>query len=280
MGTWAPDVQHHDSNWRELRTLLWTLERLYAHDPTGYIGATLFYFTDNLVSYYVVQNGSSSSPELHNLVRQVKVLEMKMGCRLEVIHVPGRLMIGEGTDGLSRGIWISPDRMLRSTVEESRMTLEAIPLTPALGRWILNLVGLSKNTKYTHHTSMSSWDWDGIFQKLSIWNPSPEIARQALSHFLDCWVERAHETAGIFIIPRILQREWGHLSKHVLEIAVIYPHTLPDDCRFDSLIPFCVLFIPPYRRTLPITKRLEHAPATSKHARWHEAQAEQVRRVR
>jgi hypothetical protein len=133
MGTWAPDVQHHDSNWRELRTLLWTLEGLYAHDPTGYIRATLFYFTDNLVSYYVVQNGSSSSPELHDLVRQIKVLEMKMSCRLKVIHVPGQLMIGEGTDGLSQGIWISPDRMLRLTVEESRMTLEAIPLTPALG---------------------------------------------------------------------------------------------------------------------------------------------------
>jgi hypothetical protein len=131
MGTWVPDVQHHNSNWRELRTLLWTLELLYAKNPKRYGGATLFYFTDNLVSYYVVQNGSSSSPALHDLVRQIKILEMKLGCRLEVVHVPGRLMIGEGTDGLSRGLWISPDRMLRSTVEESRMTLEAIPLTPA-----------------------------------------------------------------------------------------------------------------------------------------------------
>jgi hypothetical protein len=125
MGTWAPIVSHFDSNWRELRTLLWTLERLYDRNPDGHIGGTLFYFTDNLVSYYAVQNGSSSSPALHDLVRQIK----KLGCRVEMVHVPGLLMIEEGTDGLSRGHWISPDRMLRSTLEESRMTLKAIPLT-------------------------------------------------------------------------------------------------------------------------------------------------------
>jgi hypothetical protein len=170
--------------------------------------------------------------------------------------------------------------MLRSTLEESRMTLEAIPLTPALSQWILATVGLPTNTPYSQHTSITSWDWDEIFQKVSLWNPAPEIALQALSHFLDCWVERAHETTGIFVIPRILQREWGHLSKHVLEIAVVYPHTLPNECRFQSLIPFCILCIAPYQRSLPIPKRLEHAPATPKYARWHEAQAEQVRRVR
>jgi hypothetical protein len=68
MGTWAPRVKHFDSNWRELRTLLWTLER-QKRKPWGFIhGGTLFYFTDNLVSYYVVHNGSSTSPALHKLV--------------------------------------------------------------------------------------------------------------------------------------------------------------------------------------------------------------------
>jgi hypothetical protein len=105
MGTWAAHVAHFDSNWRELRTLLWTLEQLSGAtnhggealpisslaekpDPArGTLdGGTLFYFTDNMmVTYYIVHN------------RKIKIIELRLGCRLEPIHVPGRLMIVQGT---------------------------------------------------------------------------------------------------------------------------------------------------------------------------------------
>jgi hypothetical protein len=55
MGVWTPEVQHFDSNWRELRTLLYTLQQ-HERNQTHLRGSTLFYFTNNLV-----QNGSSSS---------------------------------------------------------------------------------------------------------------------------------------------------------------------------------------------------------------------------
>jgi hypothetical protein len=172
-------------------------------------GGTVFYFTDNIVTYFVMQNGSSSSTELHKLVRAAKLLELQLGCRIEVVHVPGRLMIVQGTDGLSRGMWIAPERLLRSSLDESMLTLEAVPFSPAFGEWLLNLTGYPLGTPYHHHTGVSTWSWNTIFQKLSIWTPSPELGRhQSLGHFMDCWVERAHETSGIFVIPRILQRDW------------------------------------------------------------------------
>jgi hypothetical protein len=34
-----------------------------------------------------------------------------MRCHLEVIHVPGKLMIHQGTDGLSRGLWMTPETL-------------------------------------------------------------------------------------------------------------------------------------------------------------------------
>jgi hypothetical protein len=49
--------------------------------------------------------GSSKTLSLHLLVKQVKALEFALGCRLEVIHVPGTTMITQGTDGLSRRLW-------------------------------------------------------------------------------------------------------------------------------------------------------------------------------
>jgi hypothetical protein len=67
MGAWTPQVFHFDSNWKELRTLLWTLERIARRDDhTRVRGTTLFYFTDNQVVYYVVQGGSSSSQNYMN----------------------------------------------------------------------------------------------------------------------------------------------------------------------------------------------------------------------
>jgi hypothetical protein len=67
-------------------------------------GLTLFSFTDNLVTYYIVQSGSSLSSELHKLIREIKRLELLLGCRVEVVHVPCTMMIDQGTDGCSRGL--------------------------------------------------------------------------------------------------------------------------------------------------------------------------------
>jgi hypothetical protein len=60
---------------------------------------TLFYFTDNLVTYFVVQNGCLSSEELHKLVWEIEILEIALGCRVEAVHVPGKRMIDAGPDG-------------------------------------------------------------------------------------------------------------------------------------------------------------------------------------
>lgn len=63
--------------------------------------STLFYFTDNLVTYYIVVSGSSSSPELQKLLRWLKYLELLLENRLEVVHILGKHMIAQRTNGLS-----------------------------------------------------------------------------------------------------------------------------------------------------------------------------------
>jgi hypothetical protein len=98
----------------------------------------------------------------------------------------------------------------------------------------------------------------------------------ALVKFLDIWVEGPLTTSGIFIIPRIMQRDWGHISKHVVEVGTIYPSLLPPGVAYDSLIPFVVLYVPPHSRVLPALRMDERAPANY-HERWHAQQAEEVR---
>jgi hypothetical protein len=124
MGTWGDHVHHFDSNWKELRTLLWTIERK-VDQGENLRGITLFYFTDNMVTYYIVHNGSSRNTELHKLIRRIKLLELRSHCRIEVIHVPGVVMITQGTDGLSRGAWTSSARLTQTSLGESRQALRS-----------------------------------------------------------------------------------------------------------------------------------------------------------
>jgi hypothetical protein len=106
MGAWNGTIHSFTSSWRELRTVVETLKReevLF----NKVRGRMVFYFTYNEVTYSICKKVSSKTLSLHLLVQQFKALELALGCRLEVIHVPVTATITQGTDGLSRGIWVN-----------------------------------------------------------------------------------------------------------------------------------------------------------------------------
>ena len=107
-GKWVPCVYSHSSNLKELGTLHVTLEVILSESSGEVRGCTLFYFTDNSTTYWICSKGSSRNSSLHRLLEEIRALEVQLECHLVVIHVPGLIMIQEGTDGLSRGLWISP----------------------------------------------------------------------------------------------------------------------------------------------------------------------------
>lgn len=79
------------------------------------------------------------------------------------------------------------------------------------------------------------------------------------------------------MIPRVLQRDWGYLSKHIVEIAVVYPKDLPSTCSIVSHVPFVILYVPPYVRSLPPPDSLEPPTYATEYPRWHQEQADYVR---
>jgi hypothetical protein len=104
-GQWLPCVLSNSSNWKEAHTCLLTVQQLRRTHSLSLRGTTVFYFTDNTTTYYALRKGSSRIPSLHALVREIKLICLQMGCLLEPVHVPGTVMINQGTDGLSRGVW-------------------------------------------------------------------------------------------------------------------------------------------------------------------------------
>jgi hypothetical protein len=123
-GKWSPAVFLFSSNWKELSTLKLSLIQIQDEDPTAVQSTTVFYFTDNSTTYWIALSESSTSPGLHKLIEAIRLLELELQCTLQGIHVPGIIMIDQGTDGLSCGIWMSALQGLEDSHDLTRAVCE------------------------------------------------------------------------------------------------------------------------------------------------------------
>jgi hypothetical protein len=62
-----------------------------------------FLFADNSTVEGCFYHGSSKSQHLHALVLSLRTLKMTFGMTIHIIHISGKRMIMQGTDGCSRG---------------------------------------------------------------------------------------------------------------------------------------------------------------------------------
>ena len=269
MGTWQMKAALESSNWKEAMTVLHSLRQERGLGRAK--GATIFYITDNLVSYYIINGGSSRSPKLHSIVTEIKDTVAELGCGLEVVHAPGTLMIKQGTDGLSRGLWMAPERR---TPGMNQLLFEAVPFTAALGAWAARTVGQPR-VHFQHVDFSTNLAANQGAHAATIWTPPPECARQVISAFLFMWTQTPFDTQAIFLIPRILQRQWGRICRHVQEIGIYKAELLPDQCSFTSHLPFVVLYLAPHNSEIR-RSRLDQ-PTFGHRKDWHYHQAEQVR---
>jgi hypothetical protein len=273
-GKWHPMVYHHSSNAKELATLLITLETLCENHREEATGTTIFYMTDNSVTYYVAASGTSRSPRLQHLIERIRALELELESHLQVVHIPGLVMIQQGTDGLSRGIWMNPLQDLRNPEEITQAIFE-----PAVPDWELVLPYISALPQPPlQNWSIQNWaheNWDEleVMDNATIWFPPPEIARQLLTFVLERWVERPLTTTALFFVPRIISDVWRGVSRHLQELPTIYPLETAMNFPPTLPIPIIVLYLPPHQRVLPDNdRRLDRTPIPS-HGRWHREQA-------
>ena len=286
-GKWMPCIHHYSSNWKELNTLRLTLETMLQEPSVGIRGCTLFYFTDNSTTYWIAGNGCSKNPKLHLTLEQIRYLEVQLGCHLNVIHVPGLLMIQEGTDGLSRGIWINPWH--DSVTREELLCHIFAPLPP--NEFLINtyvhqhlLDWHSAAPGYLLPKGWPAWSlqaWDtpphllDLRGRFTVWFPPPELARQTIINMLEAFVEAPLTTSALFFIPRILPGCWKGLSKCLHELQPIYPHLTPLFPGPLLPIPVTVLYLPRHHRTCQ-PRNVDPSPPPPG-ARWHQAQAQQMR---
>jgi hypothetical protein len=276
MGAWLPASLSHSSNWKELDTAWLTLHQI-GRDPslvTAVEGTTVFYFTDNLVTYYIINSGASRVYSLHSLILRIKDLETKLKIRLEVVHVPGNVMIVQGTDGLSRGVWIGSDHTSQPTPSLTKTVFDPVRPHWMLSSWVQQQCGSSgipSLRDWKNH-----WSSDMVLGQFGLWLPPPTMAQQLLYFLLGLWAEQPLQTSFALLVPRVLQREWQYLSRYVQRIGEYAPMDVP--CSRDDTtlpIPLVLLYVPSHTRILKIYRKTKFAlPASSER---HREQADEMR---
>jgi hypothetical protein len=282
LGQWRPFVHHCTSNYKEMRTLLTALELIEA-DPdrkAACFGTTLFYFTDNSVTYFAVQAGSSKLAHLQLLVRRIKLLELRLGCLLEVVHVPGVVMIDQGTDDLSRGVWISP---LHAHIDPQQITMDifaGVRSDPSLLPWVRDRLGLPSDARLALRSHSDYPTALQVLHQHSIWCPPPETARQLLCSLLLLWTESPRTTSFSLVVPRILIKQWSRVSRTTTVLGPFLNTSLPPSVRHPLRVPVMLIHIAAHVRCLPAPSRFRLDPSTVPcDVEWHREQAELLRGV-
>jgi hypothetical protein len=190
-GRWGSEVEGKSSNFRELCNLVDTLKHMAEQDELR--GVEIFLFTDNSTAEAAFNRGSLSNKELFDMVKQVKVMEMLYLTRVHIIHVAGKRMIEQGTDGLSRGCLTDGVMVGKDMTSFVPLHQGAIERSRELLPWLQEGIGHAKDQKLEvlepedwfekgHDISGGTVNCDGVWTPTYaygnfVWSPPPVCSR-------------------------------------------------------------------------------------------------------
>ncbi len=246
LGVWKEHITHvTSSNWKELCTLKATLENIQ-YQGKEVNGFTIWYLTDNSATYDVCRKSYSKSPKLMRLIREIRLLELELGVRLMVIHCPGRVMISQGTDGLSRGVFVHPLSGIDGVSPLVSLFRPALPSHELL-EWALHFAKVDcklTSRRWLFRTDLCDWSRSKLLDKCVMWCVSPHFGKQCMLEAMS-WVESPLTSGHLFILPRIFQRDFGRISKFITFVGQAWEAPV----GFTPVVPFVVYYLPPFSRS-------------------------------
>ena len=234
LGVWNKVEESESSNWKEFTNLVDTTEE---EAEAGRLrNCEFFLFTDNSTAESCFYRGSSTSRKLHGLVVRLRSLEMKYGLLVHLVHVSGKRMIAQGTDGCSRGFLMegvmAGDDML-SFVDLGKSATQRCP--PVLD-WIRSWSGQDK----IKPLSPEGWYEEGhgiigkgVHDRRKVWMPTheppnqwhlwcpPPAAADAAMEELAKARHKRTDTYHVIAIPRLMAPRWRRLFNKVCDFSFV-----------------------------------------------------------
>lgn len=217
-GLWAESFsKRSSSNLREALNLLLALKRLIRAGKIPQ-GAEVWVFTDNFVTERAFWKGNASSPELFEVVLELRKLEMEGHIFLHVVWVAGTRMIAQGTDGLSRGDFSTGIMLGDAMLHHVPINLTAFERSPALLEWVRSWA----SSLDAELLSPKDWFHRAHQDGNCIWDPAPVVADAALEQLCESrhtkpW--RAH----VFVCPALMTMMWRKQLSKVVDVLFNVP---------------------------------------------------------
>ena len=258
VGIWGRDAEEQSSNYQELRNLVETVEEEVAE---GHLAdAELWLFTDNSTAESCFFRGGLSSKLLHELVLRLRKAELKYGFELHLVHMAGTRMIAQGTDDLSRGMF------LEGVSEGKDMLLFVDLAVPAINRhpvildfvqsWLESTVGKGQVLKVEewfvegHGIVGGKRDSHGVWIPIHnkngavfVWSPPPVIGDVALEECLKS-IHKQPDAFHVLLIPRLFSPLWlrmfykfADFNFHISPGSTFWPHSMHEPLFVSIALP-------------------------------------------
>ena len=233
VGVWSASEEAESSNYREFSNAVKATEEL-AH--SGELrDSELFLFTDNSTAESCFWRGSSKSPKLHQLVIRLRRLEMEFGLQIHLIHVSGKRMIAQGTDGCSRGFLMEGVMAGENMLQFVDLHKPACDRHPPLLDWIRSWTQRKDLEPLTpegwfnkgHGITGGSLDRHGVWMpthgpknEVFLWTPPPAAADAALEELARARHKRT-DTFHVIAIPRLMLPRWRRLFNKLCDFTFV-----------------------------------------------------------
>ena len=185
-------------------------------------------------------------------------------------------MIDQGSDGLSRGIWVST---LHNFMDER--ALLSVIFAPVIFSYSLlllisNYVDIDVNNCIYYEWN-SKWIEQYCFHRTTVWAPPPELGRQVITFLLNMWIKQPYSTSALIILPRTCAASYRSLSRYIQHVGTIYPSKTLLEYPPTLPIPIEVFYIATHTATLPSPTSSQILSHSNPY--WHRQEAEAMRRL-
>jgi hypothetical protein len=207
-GQWSNEiVERESSNWRELSNLvIYLCDLVKKEDLSGY---EIYMFTDNSTAEAAFWKGTSVSPRLFELVLQLKRLELDCDVILHVIHISGKRMIAQGTDGLSRADHSQGVMQGKPIQDFVPLHLNPHEREPGLKAWLERITAGLDPTFLTPEGWYTTGHGHGSF----VWVTPPAAAEVVVEQLGRARLKRPG-SLHLILVPRVMTGRWRrHLTR-------------------------------------------------------------------
>ena len=251
-GQWCDDMMEESSNYRELNNLVKTMKDMVEDGTLK--GCEVFLFTDNSTAEAVFLKGNSTSRGLFDAMLELRKLEMQGELLLHLIHVSGKRMIEQGTDGTSRGDHSQGVMKGESMLQHVPLNLGAHVRSSGLIDWLKSWWPERECGNLQLHVNPEDWFTTAHSEGAHAWFPAPAAA-DVVAEELSRALHKRRSSYHLVFVPRLFTSRWRRLLGRESDLCIEIPVGVPDVWPEDMHEPLFLFVTLPLCRVRPWSMR-------------------------